>query len=602
MSAEDLGRVYVVIVELDIDRCLNTYGVSPCAASGAPGTECYNTFTTCQDKANYLRGTHTYRLVNRGAPLPRGVAFVRPYISKIDIAPTSAEPTQGLATRAKLSIDLADEPDLDTEQDPYKRNRAEEARATFWRLFLARTSGFAGRAARVRRGWIVPGKLAEPDYCSGDYFAESPQAYYDLTDDALIEELYTIDSLSPSDNGGRVKLVLKDPIKLGDRVKIPKPTAGKLATGINATALTFTLTDDHPEEYDAYGYPCDVLVEKEIIRVTSRAGNVFTIASLAQRGTHNTIAATHNTDTSVQLCRSWVNTNPRDILIDMLNEIGIDSANIDVDGFTQERDDWFGTGFDLSPVLVKPEDGTKRIQQLVQLLNGLMWWSNLDQQVKLKINAPPKHAESVSNFTDTANIIEDSVKVTNLDADRITRMAVYYGPDSPIVDFTKQESYARCVNAIDRDAESDDEFGDVRQEVMYAGPWFSTAQSAAASALAQRVLNWRRNVNKRIQVDVDPKDRQNAKVGELSRVSSNQIVQVDGTNRPTVMRITKVKEGGDKYAIEGITTRFAGRYCIISPNDWPDYLLATESQRFYGYICGGVNHIMTNGDECYKIA
>jgi hypothetical protein len=600
MSAEDFGRVYVEIVELSIDRCQNVYGVSPCSASGAPGTECYNTFATCQDKVNFVRGTFTYRFCNSGAPLPRGVANVRPYIIKSELAPTFADPDQGLATRAKVSISLSDEPGSDVEQDPYVQTRAREARSTFWRLFIARTTGFAGRFARVRRGWVTPGPYGDPDYCSGTYFELDTGVFFDLSDDALIDELYTVDSITGPDAKGVVKLVLKDPIKLGDRVKIPVPTGGKLTSPITAAGLSFTVDSTDPSEYDKYGYPSDVLIEKEIVRVTSRSGAVFTIASLADRGRYNTIAAAHDAQSGVQLCRSWSSVAPTQILRDLLNEIGIADDNIDLDGFTEEANDWLGVGYELSPVLVKPDNGTTHIKNLVTLLNALMWWGNLDQKVRLKINAPAKHAENVTDFTDTSNIIEGTVKVTNLDDARITRQAVYYGASNPTVDFSKQESYTRGVNVIDEDAEDDNEFGDVRQDVIYAGPWFGPTQSVAATALAQRRLNWKRNVNKQIAWSVDPKDRANAHVGALARLSSNLVVQADGTTQPVAMRITKVREDGESYDIEGVTTRFAGRFCFISPNGWPDYLGATEAQRFYGFIANSTP-TMSNGDEAYRI-
>jgi hypothetical protein len=43
--------------ELDLPRCANVYGTSPCTASVATGgKKCFNTRATCQDLANYRRG------------------------------------------------------------------------------------------------------------------------------------------------------------------------------------------------------------------------------------------------------------------------------------------------------------------------------------------------------------------------------------------------------------------------------------------------------------------------------------------------------------------------------------------------------------------
>ena len=61
-SARQLdARIPITVIELYLDSCANTYGVAPCTASGAVGSECYNTFGTCQDTANYSNTTKTYR-------------------------------------------------------------------------------------------------------------------------------------------------------------------------------------------------------------------------------------------------------------------------------------------------------------------------------------------------------------------------------------------------------------------------------------------------------------------------------------------------------------------------------------------------------------
>lgn len=50
---EDLGREPIELVEFVLPRCVNTYGTGPCTASGATGSECFNTRATCQDRPNY---------------------------------------------------------------------------------------------------------------------------------------------------------------------------------------------------------------------------------------------------------------------------------------------------------------------------------------------------------------------------------------------------------------------------------------------------------------------------------------------------------------------------------------------------------------------
>ena len=55
------ARIPVTVVELFLDTCANTFSIPPCTASGSAGTECYNTFLTCQDTPNYINVSKTYR-------------------------------------------------------------------------------------------------------------------------------------------------------------------------------------------------------------------------------------------------------------------------------------------------------------------------------------------------------------------------------------------------------------------------------------------------------------------------------------------------------------------------------------------------------------
>lgn len=73
----NLNRELTQIVEMDIDRCLLTYGSSPCTAVlGTSGVrKCYNTFTTCQDKPNFtpsLEPATVFAPLNEDYFLPAG--------------------------------------------------------------------------------------------------------------------------------------------------------------------------------------------------------------------------------------------------------------------------------------------------------------------------------------------------------------------------------------------------------------------------------------------------------------------------------------------------------------------------------------------------
>ena len=60
----------VTVLEMDLDKCANVYGVAPCTAAGAVGTECYNAFPHCQDPANFVKTTKTWKFCNACAYVP----------------------------------------------------------------------------------------------------------------------------------------------------------------------------------------------------------------------------------------------------------------------------------------------------------------------------------------------------------------------------------------------------------------------------------------------------------------------------------------------------------------------------------------------------
>lgn len=240
----NFSRVNVTVLELDIDTCTLTYGVAPCTAAGAAGAECYNTFRTCQDKANYTKGTQTLKFTDRGAPIPAGEAL-RPYLSNIKFAPTEIDPEAGLARRATVSITAADEPDSDIETDPYVATRATPAQGTFWSRFMARNHNYSGRAARIRRAYLT--------------------GAWDWAD--FDDELYLIDSIKGPNARGEVVITLKDMLKLADRVKLPAPTSGKLAVALTTNDNSATLVLGDGSQYDASGY---VRIGSEIIRYTRK--------------------------------------------------------------------------------------------------------------------------------------------------------------------------------------------------------------------------------------------------------------------------------------------------------------------------------------------
>lgn len=642
----DFARVAVAVLELDLDKCTRTFGVSPCVAgrknsgtaqAGASSTitlaagasavddaynnmtvritggtgsgqerkisdyvgatkvatvsvawtttpdatstydvidrpnACYNTFETCQDKTNYAKTTQTLRFCSEGAPLPAGIAM-RPYVSQIATAPTVIELNQGLARRATSSITLRDEPDGDTETDPYITDRGTAAQGTFWTRLLARSPNYVGRFARIRRG-----------------YAATPWDWAQFVD-----ELYIIDSIKGPSQSGTVSVVLKDILKLADRTQMPKPTDGKLTVAMIATDLSLTLDSGKGAQYDATGY---VILKDEIIEYTGKAGDVLSWPSTAYRGKFGTTAMTHKVDETVQLCKAFIDQKVTDVLKSVLNEAGISNSYIDTALMTSEDDTWLGTKYHITAILTKPNEANRYIKELCFESNSVLWWSPVDQKVKFRV-IMPRLSTGIPALTEAANLIEDSVSVESMDDQRLTYSGMKYG----LIDYSKTRdeaaNFALGNIYIDGDAESANQYNDRRSENTFS-QWLSSPNAVAARAWVARRVGYYRNAPRKLKFKLDPKDDTFA-VGDLVDITTAKLTDAAGAPLKTRVLVLRKDKKGTHLDIEAMTTKFGRRYAFINDNGVPNYPSATAAQRDKAFICNASGK-MSNGDDGYII-
>lgn len=633
------------VLEIDMDKCTNRYGVAPCTAIGAVGTECYNTYGTCQSKTNYSKGVQTLKFISRGALVPPGETL-RPYISNETNAPTVIDPEAGLAVRALITLQMIDEPDSDIQTDPYYATRPTPAGGTFWVRFLARNYNYAGRAARVRRGFVV-----------------SP---WDWT--TFLTELYMIDSIAGPDSSGLVTLNLKDPLKLTDRALIPAATSGVLAsdclatayagTAVSATSTTMVLdsnasavdstyngmevhilanlgsgqrrtitayvgatrtctvaiwsvTPNGTSTYEIgplsmnvgtgkgvqYTDPATsgkneyVRISNEIIRYTAKAGDVLSWPDTSYRAQFGTVRADHKTNDGVQLCRAYINQPAlTGVCKSLLNESGITDANIDTALFTSEDATWLGANYLITGVVSKPEKASGMIAEILVQTGSVMWFSAQEQLTKVKVLTP--RSATPPSWTDEATFIGGSVALTILETLRITRAGIYYNLTNATANLTQSTSYGLGEINIDVSAESPNEYNDSRPDVQYSR-WFGFGNQIAMSNQMVRRLAARRDAPKMVAFKIDPKDY-TLPVGELVDVTTRRIAGVNGQNEKTRVLITKIVDKSTHIEIEARNTQFAGRYAYIAPPGTANFPTDTH----YGHFAGALGS-MSDGSFPY---
>ena len=644
-------RVIALVVEVDVDRCTNVYGTAPCTAAAGAGNECYNTFATCQDKANFTNGTVTKKFCSRGVVVPGET--VRPYVSgNAAVTPTEIVPSKGLAMRSQTQIKLLDEPCPDHLEDPYSATRATPAQGTFWSRLLARNTNLVGRVARVRQGYVV-----------------SPWDWATFQ-----TQLFIIDSVRGPDDSGAVTLVLSDVLKIADRNVLPAATDGALAADLPAitnsgtaqagAASTITLAtaasavdgayntqgvyiasgtgagqrrvisgyvgatrvatvsvawSAQPDSTSVYqviplglnvgvdkgakytdpatsGKPEYVRVGDEIIRYTAKSGDVLSWPDETYRAQFGTLAEDHDADENVQLCRAWIAKRPWEVLRDILTEAGIDVGYLDLTNWEAEDTSWFNGG-DITACISEPEKASGLFSELLQDLNAIAWYDPVGQLIKMLANQPATGTATMDLDGDL--FIANSVKVERLDAERITQAALYYNLRSATNNRSEAKNYLAAAINIDLDAQGDNEYGDTRPHTSKSR-WLSAANGAfARQAVARRVARLR-NAPAKLQFKVDPRDE--VQLGELRNMSTRRLADVDGSPKTTLCRVVKVKDAGTHFEATALSVGFArGRYGVIAPNGYPDYGSATDLQRAYAFICNTGTNLMGNGDQGYYI-
>ena len=656
---------------------------------------CYNTFKTCQSKPSYTLGAPaTLKLVTAGAAIPAGQQM-RPYIKMVRFAPTEIDPDAGLARRAQVSVAVADEPDADTEFDPYLATRTVAVAGTLWARFFARVHNYSNRPARIKRA-----------YFTGAW------------DDAqFTTELYTVDAIKGPSAQGEVTITLKDPLKLTDRTKIPTPTSGKLAVAMLSNDLQMSMGAGEGAQYPDAGY---VRVGDQVIRYTRKQtavgwnfsgysldswtvlrgtltggvdtatftvtsadanislsgigligqsnryvllrlrqlvagtweGNLFyttaahgytasyykqisiptglsaggwvtaiwdmhaltaggedwsqnTITGLrldlvssaagsyeidwisygsvnyfgadvlswpdsTYRSQFGTTAVDAKIGDGVQLCLTYINQRVSTVIQSLLNGSGIADASIDVAGNLAEDDNWLGTRYNITACLVEPEDVDVYLAEIAVQTGGVIWWSPTAQKVRYKFIGPTSPAAiSGLTFTDEANIISGSTKIEPLDALRKTLTGVYYELFNAAANRAEAKSYARGELFVDTDAESSNEYGDRRADIVYSR-WFTAANSSALSGWTKRRLGTYRDAPLKIDLKIDPKDAA-VREGDLYDITTAQIVDASGQPQTVRCLILKRTDNAGDIDIMARTTNFTRRYGFIAPDTTPDY-------------------------------
>ena len=607
--------------------CANTYGVSPCTATGAAGTECYNVYPGCQDKANFTATIKTIKFISRGADIPPG-ELIRPYIkANIDDNPTIIDPDKGLAPRGEVRLTLVDEPCDDYQFDPYYATRAKAAGGTFWSRWLTRNPNYFRRDAELHRGYVVSpfdwNSLLQADYLirsidgpNGDNTVaitlKDPLSYTERklvpapTNGALTEDLKAVEFEGTATAGGTDTITLpSDASAIDDfyndmSAQIPSGTgAGQEQTitdyvGATRVATVTTNWSVQPDntsgvkvgklkvgvgaglaaQYNTYGVPCRVAIGEEtiIVDAVDTGADELSWTTLDNRGVDGELASDHSTGDNVQLCKRIEAKNPVEIIQDYCEESGIATAKIDVTGMAAEADTWMNQQAEITITRRKPEAADKVIATISLLAGGATWWDPYNQLVKFKVIAPDEPGIDNIHVTDTNGLIEKSIKIRRRNDLQRTRAAVYYDPKSQARDLKRAENYLRAALLVDADAEDTNMYGSEIGTVI-AAEWLAAANELFITAWLLRYIAARSDVPIELDCKIDPKDY-DVSAGDMLDISTSKLPNSDdGHAVKTKVLVMRTKDRGGHIEMKTRVMNFSNHpwwFADGSAGDWPN--------------------------------
>jgi len=588
-SRIDDNRAPLTVCEIDLDSCSLAYGVGACTAGLTSGNECYNTFFTCQDTANYAKTTKTYRFYQSVSYIPIGEIGYPAIDGEPRFTPTQIDPKGTLGRRGVASLNLKDFADDDIGIDPYFATRAydAESQGSFFGKLKARNPYYKGRSMRIRQGYI-----------------NDPFSWSDFD-----SRHYIIDSIDLSSKGA-VKITGKDILKLADDKKAVAPAAstGTLVAAITDVATTLTLQTGEGADYDASG---SVRIDKEVITYTSITTD--TLNGLG-RGAHGTEAKAHSIDDDVQQCLEYTAENVVDIIHELLNTYaGISESFLPYDAglavptgtddlWDLEKADWL-SGNDLTYIITKPTGVTKLLQRLCEQNLIYIWFDERDQEIKLRAIAPALKNETPPTLTDASSIVADTMSNKDNAKDRVSQIWVYYDIEDVTDGLDKAENYKKLHVQVDSDSENVNAYDEKSIRVIYAD-WLGSANAGLIVTLAGRLLSRYAGTPSTAKFKVDKKDA-SVWTGDSIILKTFAFQDIDGSSLTQSAQILKVSDIHDKQQIEIEAQTWDYSilsYGFITPDTMGDYLTETDDNKAaYGFICENTG-LMSNGDAGYLIA
>lgn len=440
-------------------------------------------------------GGSTFRFCENRSPMPSGLDAV-PSLSRISISPTELNLEGGLGVRATASINLDDHNDYTVYSTTGER---------FWPRWRAENPYYQGASVRILSGYIVDGVYDEVNFQPRDYVLETW-----------------------SYAGGKVNITSKDPLKLADndRAQAPKATNVVLANDVAIGAITIAVDD--ASEFTTNDW---IRINSEVMLITGITGNTLTV----DRAQYNTEEAEHSIDDAVQICLYYRNTLPNIVYDILVNYADVSTAYLNKPAWDDEAA-LFLPGF-YETLITEPVGTKDLLKELTEQAPHYLYWDERTNKIEMvAVKQPPDNSQVI---TDEANILEGSVKVTDKNDMRISRVIVNFGQIDPTKKLDEFSNYRQAYVRVDPDSEVN--YGTSKLKTIYSR-WINNSNKAAAIRLAARIGRRFAKSPRMVTFNLDAKDS-DVWTGSPVRINTADIlneITFDRYNMP--VQVTSVVE------------------------------------------------------------
>jgi len=499
---------------------------------GAVDDLCFNSFGTCQDTANYLKQVKTYRFIDAtNTPIDISDAFPAILEKGVKYTPTKLQPGGGFSIRGKVTVRLQDfthddiagpivnaNPIVDNSVDNYALYRTYDPanQGTFFAKLKARNEFYVGRPMRVLEGY-----MDEP---------------FSLTNFRTRE--YIIDEIRGPSATGLVEIIGKDVLSLtiDNRAKCPTPSDGTLNGAHTAATTTINVSAGDGPDYDVDKH---IRINDEIISISSRSVDALTVV----RGQGGTTAKAHTSGDAVQSCFTQ-----EDIpVIDTINTLLVTFASVPAsfipftDWELEETESL--AGYNMETIISEPTGVTALLKEIMEITLIDLWYSDVDQQIKLKLETP--FTAAISTIDENDEILLNSLKVKDVQTKRISRVLIWYGMRNFAESLSEPANFGLANFEIEVDKEAVNKFNDERIKVIFSR-WFDSTNLVQVQLTSQRLLQRFGLVPKELTFDIDAKDVTSIDTGDVVDIIS-RVVQ-------TTLGLPKI----ERYQIIETQPRFPG--------------------------------------------